>query len=157
MTLSHYSAAWWLKRTSPADTTCKSKGTTATESLSALTAGASYTYKAYSKDGCNSADEIATATFTTTNPSLTASLTHVSGTTYTLSLTISGWTPSKDGGWYYKHQHDGGSDCTGAGTNTTVGGNNNLVSGSSYTYSAYSGYPCTSGNLIATAPAVTAP
>ena len=157
LTLSHYSAAWWLKRTSPADTTCKSKGTTATESLSALTANTSYTYKAYSKDGCNSADEIATATFTTTNPSLTASLTHVSGTTYTLSLTISGWTPSKDGGWYYKHQDEGGSDCTGPGTNTTVGGNNNLVASSSYTYSAYSGYPCTSGNLIATAPAVTAP
>ena len=65
LTIGGYAAAWWLKRTSPADTTCKSKGTTATESLSALTANTSYTYKAYSKDGCNSADEIATATFTT--------------------------------------------------------------------------------------------
>ena len=65
LTLSHYSTAWWLKRTTPADTTCKSKGTTATESLTTLTAGTSYTYEAYSKDGCADADEIATVTFST--------------------------------------------------------------------------------------------
>ena len=65
LTLSHYGGAWWLKRTTPADTTCMSKGTTATESLGSLTSGTSYTYKAYSKDGCESADEIATATFST--------------------------------------------------------------------------------------------
>ena len=65
LTLSHYGGAWWLKRTTPADTTCKPKGTTATESLTTLTADTTYTYKAYSKDGCESADEIATATFST--------------------------------------------------------------------------------------------
>ena len=156
LTLSHYSAAWWLKRTSPADTTCKSKGTTATESLSALTAGASYTYKAYSKDGCNSADEIATATFTTTNPSLTASLTHVSSNYYDATVTISGWTPSKDGNWFYKHQDEGASECVGA-TQTTVTTRSAFLSGTSYTWTAHSANPCTSGNLIATAPAVTAP
>ena len=156
LTLSHYSAAWWLKRTSPADTTCKSKGTTATESLSALTAGTSYTYKAYSKDGCNSADEIATATFTTTNPSLTASLTHVSSNYYDATVTISGWTPSKDGNWFYKHQDEGASECVGA-TQTTVTTRSAFLSGTSYTWTAHSANPCTSGNLIATAPAVTAP
>ena len=65
LTLTHYSGAWWLKRTTPADTTCKSKGTTATESLTTLTSGTSYTYKAYSKDSCADADEIATVTFST--------------------------------------------------------------------------------------------
>ena len=65
LTLSHYSGAWWLKRTTPSDMTCRPKGTTATESLTTLTAGTSYTYKAYSKDGCESGDEIATVTFST--------------------------------------------------------------------------------------------
>ena len=37
LTLGNYSGNWWLKRTTPADTTCKSKGTTATESLSSWT------------------------------------------------------------------------------------------------------------------------
>ena len=53
---------WWLKRTSPADSNCKAK-TSSTESLSTLTAGASYTYKAYGDSTC--ATELASATFTT--------------------------------------------------------------------------------------------
>ena len=58
---------WWYKRTAgtPADATCYSvtAGTT-TASLSSLTTGQSYTYTAYDKTGCNSADEIASVTFT---------------------------------------------------------------------------------------------
>ena len=65
LTIANYSGSWWLKRTTPADTNCKSKGTTATETLSTLTASTSYTYKAYDKTNCNSADEIAAVTFTT--------------------------------------------------------------------------------------------
>ena len=65
LTLGHYSQAWWYQG-SQANAACTSvaAGTT-TASLSSLTAGASYTYKAYGKSGCNSADEIASVTFTT--------------------------------------------------------------------------------------------
>ena len=58
---------WWYTRTTPTGyTTCHSvsSGTT-TATLSTLTGSTSYTYKAYDKTGCNSADEIASVTFTT--------------------------------------------------------------------------------------------
>ena len=67
LTLNHYTGAWWYQRTTPTgDTTCHSvaAGTT-TASLSGLTANTSYTYTTYSAEGCNSTDEITTATFTT--------------------------------------------------------------------------------------------
>ena len=67
LTIARHTGAWWYERTAPTgDTTCHSvaAGTT-TANLSSLTASTSYTYKAYDQSGCNSADEIATATFTT--------------------------------------------------------------------------------------------
>ena len=67
LNLSHHTAAWWYKRTTPSgDDTCHSvaAGTT-TASLSSLTASTDYTYKAYDTNGCGSADEIAAVTFTT--------------------------------------------------------------------------------------------
>ena len=67
LTIGGHAGAWWYERTAPSgDTTCHSvaSGTT-TANLSSLTANTSYTYKAYDQSGCNSADEIATATFTT--------------------------------------------------------------------------------------------
>ena len=59
--------AWWYERTAPSgDATCHSVAAgTKSASLSSLTASTTYTYKAYDKAGCNSADELATATFTT--------------------------------------------------------------------------------------------
>ena len=68
LSIANHTGAWWYERTAgtPADTTCHSvaSGTT-TANLSSLTANTSYTYKAYDQSGCNSADEIATVTFTT--------------------------------------------------------------------------------------------
>ena len=67
LTIARHTGAWWYERTAPSgDTTCHrvAAGTT-TANLSSLTASTSYTYKAYDQSGCNSADEIATATFTT--------------------------------------------------------------------------------------------
>ena len=156
LTIAGHTGDWYYKATSGPHTTCQSEVAAGTDSkaISGLTAGTSYTYSAYSNSTCTTL--LATAAqFTTTNPSLTASLTSAGGNTYTLSLTISGWTPNKDGGWYYKHTAE--SDCTSAGTSTTINATNILTSGTAYTYTAHSGYPCNSGNLIATAPAVTAP
>ena len=66
LNLPRYSVAQWRKRTDIANQTGRSRGTAATESLNNLTEADSYTYKAYSKDSCNGADEIATVTFSTT-------------------------------------------------------------------------------------------
>ena len=63
-----YRGAWWYERTAgtPADATCRSvANATTTVTLSGLTMGETYTYKAYDKTGCNSADEIGSDTFTT--------------------------------------------------------------------------------------------
>ena len=67
LTLAEYTGTWWLKRTTPASTNCKSMGTAAatgaTEDLTSLTPGASHTYKAYSDSACT--NEIVAGSFTT--------------------------------------------------------------------------------------------
>ena len=63
LTLGNYAGNWWLKRTTPADTACKSKGTTYTEDLSSLSSNTSHTYKAYSDSSCTT--ELASETFLT--------------------------------------------------------------------------------------------
>ena len=73
LTLSGHTGNWWLKRTTPADATCKSKGTAKTEDLTTLTSGVEYTYTAYDANTCGGADAIASATFTTFSPALTVS------------------------------------------------------------------------------------
>ena len=144
LTLSHYSGPWWLKRTDPADTTCKSKGTTATESLATLTIGASYTYKAYGKDGCNSADEIATLTFSTLNYTLTASDVTTTGATLTIGRGYNAqW-------WYKRTNPTGDNTCHSVVAGTTTASLSGLDGGTSYTYKAYSKDGCNSADEIVT-------
>ena len=70
LAIGNHNAAWWYKRTSPTgDATCHSVASgTASDALSGLTSGTSYTYKAYDKTGCASADKIASVTFTQVTP-----------------------------------------------------------------------------------------
>ena len=70
LAIGNYNLAWWYQRTIPSgDATCHSvtAGTT-TDTLTGLTSGTSYTYKAYDKSGCASADEIVSLTFTQVTP-----------------------------------------------------------------------------------------
>ena len=62
----NYAGAWWHKGDHQDATACAAvpSGTT-TASLTNLSAGTSYTWRAYGQQGCNSADEIARVTFTT--------------------------------------------------------------------------------------------
>ena len=74
--IGNHTAKWWYQRTSPTTGTCTEVAAgTATARVSSLTAGTSYTYKAYldtDSDGdCDAADEIASETFTAT-PDTTA-------------------------------------------------------------------------------------
>ena len=105
LTLANHPGNWWLKRTTPASTTCKSKGTTATESLSSLTGNTSYTYKAYSNSDCST--EVAARTFLT-KPAKPGKPTATAGAgsgKLTLTATLTGgagaltkWEYTKDGG-----------------------------------------------------------
>ena len=63
LTITGHTTTWWLKRTQPADTNCKSKGTDTVENLANLNYGTDYTYKAYDDSACQS--EIASESFRT--------------------------------------------------------------------------------------------
>ena len=70
LTIGNHAAAWWYRKTSPTPAgtcTAVNAGTTHVD-LTGLTAGTSYTYKAYSNSGCTT--ELASRTFGTasTNP-----------------------------------------------------------------------------------------
>ena len=135
--------SWWLKRTSPADTTCTSKGTTYTHSLSSLTPGDTYTYEAYSDSNC--ANSFADVTFTTLE--LTAS--KITDTTATLTLT------GNSSSWYYKADKSPDNSCssTALSGSTTTKDLTGLGSDTTYNYAAYSNSTCTT--KIATAAAFT--
>ena len=103
LTLANYGLNWWLKRTTPADTTCKSKGTTLTEDLTSLSGNTNYTYKAYSDSGCST--ELETESFLTKPGKPVAARSGSAKLTVTSSVTGSG-TISK---WQYKRKVGGGS------------------------------------------------
>ena len=139
LTLDGHTGNWWLKRTSPADTNCVSKGMTYTHSLTSLDAGTSYTYKAYDKTNCNSADEIASETFTTA-----ASLDASSVTATSTTLTLDGHT----GNWWLKRTAPGGDNTCHAKT-TSTHSLTTLDAGTQYTYKAYDKANCNSADEIA--------
>ena len=126
LTLTNHTGNWWLKQTAPTAGACTAGEADLSHALGTLTGGTKYTWTAYAKNGCASADAVAAATFTTLAPSLTASA--VGDTTATLTL---------DG-------HSGKTrDVTG------------LTPGTAYTYSAYSAAACAAANLVVTADAFT--
>ncbi len=130
---------WWYKRTAPSTTGCGKVSAGATSAtLSGLTSATSYTYKAYDKSGCGSADEIASVSFTTT------SLTADDPSATTMRLTIANHT----GDWYYKYTSPSGGQCSTkvAGASARATG---LAINQSHTFAAYSDSNCS--NLLTSA------
>ena len=140
LTLRNYSGAWWLKRTSPADATCKAMGTATTASLSNLTVGQAYTYKAYHTSGCASGDELASVTFDAI--SLTASSV-TDGTTAT--FTIAGYT----GNWWVKRSAPTPEGSCSRTIRSATHNLSGLTTGRTYTYKAYDTSGCASADEIA--------
>ena len=66
LTLAGHTGSWWIKQESPTSGACTAGEADYSHALSNLTASTAYAFEAYSKAGCNSADQIAAATFTTT-------------------------------------------------------------------------------------------
>ena len=65
VTLTGHVGDWWLKKTAPTPAgSCTAGEADFSHALSSLTAGTSYTYKAYSDSACSTANEIGSATFT---------------------------------------------------------------------------------------------
>ena len=131
---------WWLKKTAPSAGTCTKGEADFSHDLTTLTAGTTYAYKAYSASGCASADEIASATFTTDPVTLTAS----NITTTTATLTIA----NHSGSWYVKKTAPSAGTCSTAITGTSHDVDS-LTAGAWYAYTAYSDASCSSGKEIA--------
>ena len=156
LTISNHTAAWWYKGNQSGAQCIAVAANTTTASLTGLTGGTSYIYKAYSDSSC--AMLLATAPSFLTNPgqpttpsasaqlpdpTLTASTTTHNATT----LTISKWSEA----WYYQHPVTGTCPEVVAGTSSVVV--TGLTAGTSYTFTAYSDSGCTTE--IATANSVT--
>ena len=148
LTIANHSGNWWHKQTTPPSNTCTpvSSGT-ATASLSSLTAGTDYTWKAYSAAGCASATELAEETFST--PKVSAGTPSTSGATLTVEN-----HPST---WYHKRTSPttGSPSCSSAVTATTDA-LTSLTEGTDYTWNTYSDSSCTTANRLATVEFTTA-
>ena len=103
-----------------------------------LTAGAAYTYAAYSDSACTT--PLATAaSFTTLD--LTASAI----TETTATLTISGHTAA----WWYRETSPSTGTCTAVAANTTAASLTELTGGTAYAYEAYDTAGCDDADEIA--------
>ena len=142
LTVSNHTAAWHYQADTGPDTACQGPvaANTATKALSGLTAGTTYTYRAYSDSGCSA--QLAVEIFTT--PALTAD--NITNTTAMLTLV------GRSGSWHYQHTTPTGGACSPAiaQDSATVTG---LTPGTSYTFSAYRDSAC--ANLLTTAAAFT--
>ena len=116
---------------------------TATETLTGLNGGTTYTYKAYSDSACTTARLLATAAaFTTLPPTLTASAV----TTTSATLTLAGRT----GDWWLKETAPSTGTCTaGESDYSHALGASALTAGTWYTYTAYSDDTCSTANELA--------
>ena len=138
LTLAGHTGNWYVKKTAPSSPvgTCSSEITTTTHSLSSLTAGTAYTYKAYSDSTCTTANELATATFTTP-----ASLTASNIGTATATLTIAG----NSGNWYLKQIAPTTGSCSASAITGATKALSSLTAGTGYVYRAYSDSGCSTG------------
>ena len=134
LSIDNYSGNWRYKHTGQG-ATCSSAVSGTIANVTGLSVNTQYTFKAYNDD-CAVAMVTASA-FTTANPSLASS--NISNDSAT--LTLSAWTPGKDGNWHYKHNGQGAT-CSSAvsGTTASLAG---LDSGTQYTYTAYGDSGCT--------------
>ena len=138
LTLTGRLGDWWLKETSPATGTCTSGEADYSHALSGLTAGVSYTYKAYSDSACTT--ELFSTTFTT------LSLTAGSVATTTATLTLANHT----GNWYVKQTAPTAGTCSSAITGKTHD-LSALTAGAWYTYRAYGANGCADASELAAA------
>ena len=139
LTISNYSGNWHYQANTGPDSSCKGPVNASTKDLTGLTAGTEYTYTAYDKSGCASADAIASETFTT--PELSSSSISATGATLTLS--------NHSGNWHYQANKAPDNTCQGpvSGSTKDLTG---LTAGTSYTYTAYSDSGCASAMATTT-------
>ena len=141
LTIANHTGDWYHKRTvttTPAGT-CSSAVSAATASLTGLTGGTAYTWKAYSDSGCTT--EIASETFSTVGLSA-GSLTQTTAT-----LTLSNWTAD----WWHKKTVPAtpAGTCVSVAANTLTASLASLAAGTAHTWEVYSATGCNAADKIA--------
>ena len=144
LSLRGYTSDWHYQANTGPDSVCQGPVTAgayqSSATLTVLTGGVTYTYKAYRDSACSATKLIATATFTP--PGLRASGITGAGAT----LTVAGHS----GAWSHKRTA-GPSDMTCANVATgATAALTNLTADTLYGYTAYSGAGCTAANALAT-------
>ena len=143
--LSDWAGTWRHKRTAPTEGTCSAEVAAGTEtaSLSSLTAGRTYAYKAYSDAACASGGEIAEATFAT--PKLAAEKIGPDRAT----LRLSNW----EAAWRHKRTAPtpAGTCSAEVAAGTATAALTTLAESTAHVYKAYSDAACASGGEIAEA------
>ena len=149
LTLSGYTGNWWYKggdRSQGPDVGTCTQVTGASVTLSNLTGGRSYTYKAFNAGTCASGAELYEVTFNTPgagSPSFAASNIGTSTATLTISNHAGSW-------WFMGSSRAGGGPGLGvctptSGTSVNLTG---LSGNTSYTYNAFSDSTCTTANQL---------
>ena len=138
LTITGRTTAWWYKGNQAGARCTSVAANTTTASLTGLTGGTSYIYKAYGAAGCNAANLISTAATVSTVGLTAESLAQASAT-----LTIANWTAA----WWYQGNQTG-AQCTSVAQNVSTA-SLALTAGTNYIYTAYSAAGCTSANQIA--------
>ena len=142
LTIADWTSAWYYKG-NQAGAQCKAvAANTTTATLTGLTGGTNYTYKAYSDSGC--ATEITAAS--TDAEFSTVGLTATSVTATGATLNLANWTSA----WYYKGNQTNAA-CTSVAANTATAGLTGLTGGTSYIYTVYSASGCGAAAKIADA------
>ncbi len=146
LTIGSHSGNWYYKANAAPHNTCQGPVSGASKTLTGLTTGTAYTYKAYSDSGCTTANLLATASEFTPQypPTLTAGSVGVTNA----ALTIGNHTAQ----WWYKANVAPHTTCQGpVAANTATKVISGLTGNTSYTYKAYGASGCASANLLATA------
>ena len=142
LTISNHTAAWWYQGNQSGAQCTSVAANTATASLSGLTGGTSYTYKAYSDSACTT--EITSASTDAEFSTVGLTATPVAQTTATLNL--SNWTQAW---WHNKTSGPGTTTCTSIAANTLTASLSSLTANSSYTWTVYSATGCNASDKIA--------
>ncbi len=142
LTIGNHTAAWWYQGDQDGAACTAVAASTATASLSGLTGGAEYTYKAYSATGCNATNLLATAAAFST-----VGLTATSVTQTGATLTLSNWTTA----WWHKKTAPAtpAGTCASVAANTTTADLADLTPNSDYTWTVYSASGCADTNEVA--------
>ena len=135
LTIAGHTAQWWYNATTGPHSDCQGPvaANTATQALTGLSPGTSYTYSAYSASGCARANQLATASSFTTLAQLTTSNPTARGVTLNLA--------GHSGAWWYKSATTGKTDCTSAGTSASANVTG-LTPNTAYVFTAYSNSGC---------------